>query len=84
MSRRCHICSKGAITGNSITRRGKAKAEGGVGKKTTSTTKRAFLPNLQKRKVMIDGEIKRILVCTKCIKGGKLVFASRQSQVPNN
>lgn len=84
MSRRCAICSKKAITGNSIARRGKAKSEGGVGKKTTGITKRRFLPNLQKRRVIFNGKIKKILVCTKCIKRGKLTFAVRQPQIPNN
>ncbi|UCC96211.1 MAG: hypothetical protein JSW40_01205 [Candidatus Omnitrophota bacterium] len=45
-----------------------------MGKKTTGITKRKFLPNLQKKKTRIDGKIKRILVCTKCIKSGKLAI----------
>ena len=84
MSRRCVICDKKAIGGNSIRRRGKAKREGGVGKKTTGITKRRFLPNLQKRRLIINGKAKRVLVCAKCIKSGKLNFAARKSNVPNN
>jgi large subunit ribosomal protein L28 len=76
MSRRCEICHKKAISGSSITRRGLAKAKGGVGKKTTSTTKRKFLPNLQKRRIIINGRVKRVFICTKCIKSGKLSFVS--------
>ena len=86
MSRKCEICGKRAFVGSRITRRGKAKREGGVGKKTTGISKRIFLPNLQKRKALINGKIKRILVCTKCIKKGKLAFAASASKanVPNN
>ncbi|MDD5195003.1 MAG: 50S ribosomal protein L28 [Candidatus Omnitrophica bacterium] len=83
MSRKCSVCGKGAISGNTLSRRGKAKRDGGVGIKITSTTKRVFLPNLQKRKVLVNGKIKRVLVCTKCIKSGKLNFAGKAS-VTNN
>ncbi|MCM8819293.1 MAG: 50S ribosomal protein L28 [Candidatus Omnitrophica bacterium] len=86
MSRKCQICGKRAIRGNSIIRRGKAKKEGGVGKKITGISKRLFKPNLHRRKVLIDGKIQKILVCTKCIKKGKLTFASAitKPEVSNN
>ncbi|MCK9573644.1 MAG: 50S ribosomal protein L28 [Candidatus Omnitrophica bacterium] len=84
MSRHCVICDKKSIGGNSIRRRGKAKREGGVGKKTTGITKRRFLPNLQKRRLIINGKVERVLVCAKCIKSGKLNFATRKPNVSNN
>ncbi|MCM8774448.1 MAG: 50S ribosomal protein L28 [Candidatus Omnitrophica bacterium] len=77
MARKCEICGKTAIRGNSITRRGLAKKKGGVGKKTTGINKRIFLPNLQKRKVLINNRIKKIMVCAKCIKSGKLTFPTK-------
>jgi large subunit ribosomal protein L28 len=49
-----------------------AKKKGGVGKKTTRTTKRVFLPNLQKIKVLVNGAAKSMLVCVRCIKAGKV------------
>jgi len=77
MSRKCAICGKKAITGNSVTRRGLAKKKGGVGKKTTGITKRRFKPNLQKKRVIIDGKVKKVLVCAKCIKSGKLILPAK-------
>lgn len=77
MSRKCQICGKKAITGNSIARRGLAKKKGGVGKKTTGITKRKFLPNLQRKNAVINGEIKKITVCTKCIKAGKITLPAK-------
>ncbi len=74
MARRCAICGKKAVTGNSISRRGLAKKKGGVGKKTTGITKRKFYPNLQRKKVFINGKIKKILICAKCIKNGKIIL----------
>lgn len=72
MSRRCKICGKKALTGNSVTRRGLPKKEKGVGLKTTGISKRKFYPNLQSRKMLENGKITKVLVCTKCIKAGKL------------
>jgi len=66
--------------GNSLSRRGKPKREGGVGIKTTATNRRTFEPNLQKRKVMVDGKVKQVMVCAKCLKAGKIATAARQSK----
>ena len=84
MSRKCEICRKKAITGNSISRRGLPKKKGGVGLKTTGITKRRFLPNLQSKRIVIDGKIKKVLVCAKCIKSGKLSLPLRKPAVSDN
>ncbi|MCK5473004.1 MAG: 50S ribosomal protein L28, partial [Planctomycetes bacterium] len=47
MSRVCFFTGKRTTSGNSISRRGKAKHLGGVGKKITGITKRKFKPNIQ-------------------------------------
>ncbi len=78
MSRRCEFCGKKSITGSSIARKGLAKKKGGVGKKTTGITKRKFLPNLQPKKAVIEGKIKKVLICAKCLKKGKLPAPSRK------
>ncbi len=84
MSRRCEICKKKAITGNTIARRGLPKKKGGIGLKTTGITKRKFFPNLQSKKIIIDGKMKKALVCAKCIKSGKLILPVRKPAVSNN
>ncbi|MDD3297027.1 MAG: 50S ribosomal protein L28 [Candidatus Omnitrophica bacterium] len=73
MSRRCEICGKKALTGSSVSRRGLPKKKGGVGLKTTGITKRKFFPNLQSKKALVKGKWQKVLVCTKCIKAGKLL-----------
>jgi len=70
MSRECYFTGRRTISGNSISRRGKAKHLGGVGKKVTGIAKRKFKPNIQKVRAVIDGRICRIRVCTKAIKMG--------------
>lgn len=72
MARVCSICGKKPAAGRTIKRRGLAKKKGGVGKKITGITIRRFLPNLQTVRAVINGQIKRIRVCTKCLKAGKV------------
>ena len=72
MARVCAICSKRTRVGNQTTRRGLAKAKGGVGIKVTGRSKREFKPNVQRIRVMIGKTPTRMRVCTKCIKAGKI------------
>lgn len=72
MSKICKICGKGPRAGRTIKRRGLARKKGGAGQKITGITKRVFIPNLQAVRAIIDGAPKRIRVCTKCLKAGKV------------
>ena len=72
MARVCELCGRKTEVGNSITRRGLAKAKGGVGKRVTSRTKRKFKPNIQKVRGAVGGSVRRVKVCTRCIKAGKI------------
>jgi len=72
MSQVCQICGKGPQCGRRIKRKGMAKAKGGAGQKITGNEHRRFLPNLQRIKVKINGVVKTIRVCTRCIKAGKV------------
>ncbi len=61
MSKVCQICGKRPQVGHNVSHAG-------------NRTKRRWLPNLQKIKVLLpNGQVKRIRVCTKCIKAGKVV-----------
>lgn len=68
----CAVCGKTAVAGKAIVRKGLAKKKGGTGKKVTRVTGRAFLPNLQRMRIVINGCLKRAYVCTKCIKKGRI------------
>jgi len=59
MSRRCDLCGKGPRTGNNVSH-------------AHNKTKRRWLPNLQSIRTVINGSVKKIKVCTKCIKKGKI------------
>ena len=72
MGRECQICGKKTSVGYQITRRGLAKAKGGVGQKITGRSKRKFRPNLQKVRAISGGTVQRIVACVRCIKSGKI------------
>lgn len=60
MSRTCYLTGKGNLVVNSVTRRGKARAAGGVGRKVTGVSKRTQRANLQKKAIRENGEVKRV------------------------
>jgi len=70
MSRVCYFTGKRTVAGRSISRRGKAKHLGGVGKRVTGVTKRKFKPNIQRVRAVIDGRVCRIKVSAKAIRMG--------------
>lgn len=72
MLKKCMICAKGEMQGRAISRKGMAKAKGGTGKKTTRTTRRNFLPNLHKMRIILNDKLVTAYVCAKCIKAGKV------------
>jgi len=72
MSKICYICGKRPVAGRVIKRRGLAKKKGGVGQRITGVSRRRFLPNLQRVRALINGGVKKVRVCTKCLKAGKI------------
>ncbi|MFO0808684.1 MAG: 50S ribosomal protein L28 [Gemmataceae bacterium] len=70
MGMQCAITGKKPVGGNKKRYRGKAKYLGGVGRKITGITKRRFKPNLQRVKVVIDGEVQTIRVAVSAIRSG--------------
>ncbi|HCW76649.1 MAG TPA: 50S ribosomal protein L28 [Candidatus Marinimicrobia bacterium] len=63
MAQVCKICGKGPQTGNNVSHSHKK-------------SRRRWLPNLQRVRVMIDGTPMRIRVCTTCIKSDRIVKAA--------
>ena len=70
MLRKCVLCGKGEITGKVVTRKGLAKSKGGTGSKISRWSKRKFLANLQKMRILINGHPRKVYICAKCIKKG--------------
>ena len=60
MAFRCSVCGKGPVAGKNVSH-------------SNRKTPRRFKPNLQRvRIVMPGGAAKRVRVCTRCIKAGKV------------
>ena len=62
MAKVCEICGKKPITGNNVSH-------------SHHKTRRRWLPNLQRVKAKVNGTVKRIKVCTNCLKSGKVLKA---------
>ena len=62
MARICEICGKKPITGNNVSH-------------SHHKTRRRWLPNLQRIRAQINGTVKRIKVCTNCLKSEKVLKA---------
>ena len=60
---KCAICDKSQTTGNKL-----SIARSHISKRS----KRTWSPNLHSVKVMENGQTKRIKVCTKCLRSGKV------------
>ena len=82
MSRVCYFTGKRTIAGRSISRRGKAKYLGGVGRNITGKTKRKFKPNIQKVRALIDGKVCRIKVSAKAIRMGLVIKPPKRNYKP--
>ena len=68
---KCEICDKSVNYGNqlSITRSHISKR-----------TSRTFKPNLRSVKTIIDGQPKKIKVCAKCLRAGKVTKAEQKNR----
>lgn len=62
MAKVCHSCGKGPAFGQSRSH-------------SMVATKRRFNPNLQKVRVVVGSAPKRVYVCTRCLKAGKVIKA---------
>ena len=62
MSKVCEVCGKRPVTGNNVSH-------------AHNKTKRRFLPNLQRIKINSGGTNRRVMVCTRCIRSGRVAKA---------
>lgn len=55
----CEICAKGEMSGNNVSH-------------SHLKTKRKWKPNIQRVRAVVGGEVKRLNVCTRCLRSGKV------------
>ena len=59
MANYCEICGKGTMSGMNVSH-------------SHLKTKRTWRPNIQRVRAIVDGEAKRVNVCTRCLRSGKV------------
>ena len=64
MAQRCDICGKGTLSGHNVSH-------------AHNLTKRVWNPNLQRVRAKVDGRVRNLDVCTRCIRSGKVEKAVR-------
>jgi large subunit ribosomal protein L28 len=79
MAKFCELTGKGPMKGSIIWRSGKPKKQGGIGTHITAITKRRFLPNLQRVKAVVNGEVRYVRVSASAIKKGLVVKAPKRT-----
>ena len=67
------------MKGSIIWRSGKSKKSGGIGTHVTAITKRRFMPNLQRVKAVVNGEVRYIRVTANALKKGLVVKAPKRT-----
>ena len=64
MARRCELCGKGPLVGNSVSH-------------ANNKTKTRSLPNLRSVRAVMKGSVRHVRICTRCLKSGRVVKAGR-------
>ncbi len=63
MARMCQLCGKQASVGNNVSH-------------ANNRSKRLWRPNLQRVRAKVEGSVRRIWACTRCIRSGKVLKAA--------
>ena len=59
MGKFCEVCAKGSMSGPNVSH-------------STRKTNRSWAPNVQRVRVVVDGQAKRLNVCTRCLRSGNV------------
>ena len=55
----CEVCGKGMMSGNNVSH-------------SHVKTKRKWKPNIQRVRALVEGEVKHVNVCTRCLRSGSV------------
>ena len=67
MAQRCEICGKGPMSGHRVSH-------------AHNVTHRRFNPNLLRLRAVVDGVQRRLRVCTRCLRSGKVARPLRRAK----
>jgi large subunit ribosomal protein L28 len=63
MAKRCEVCGKSPVVGRTVSN-------------ANNVGPRRFEPNLQTVRALVNGAARRLRVCTRCLRSGKVVKAA--------
>jgi large subunit ribosomal protein L28 len=63
MAKICEVCGKGPVVGRNVSH-------------AHNVSSRRFEPNLQTVRASVNGATKRVRVCTRCLRSGKITKAA--------
>jgi large subunit ribosomal protein L28 len=63
MANTCEFCGKSRLVGNKVSH-------------SNIKTKRVQRPNLQRVRALVDGVVRRVRACTRCLRSGRVVKAA--------
>lgn len=76
MAMKCFNCDKGRMVGRSHTHH--PGVAGGRWKKKAPVVQKIFKPNLHWARIAVDGAMKRVRLCTKCLRRAKTSIKETQ------
>ena len=59
MGKFCEVCAKGSMSGHNVSH-------------SNRKTNRIWAPNVQRVRVVVDGQAKHLNVCTRCLRSGNV------------
>lgn len=62
MGKFCEVCEKGAMSGHNVSH-------------SNRKSNRIWAPNVQRVRVLVNGQAKRMNVCTRCLRSGNVMRA---------
>ena len=70
MGKFCEVCAKGTLNGNNVSH-------------SNRKSHRLWAPNVQRVRVEVDGTVKHMNVCTRCLRSGYVQRALPMQSVEN-
>jgi large subunit ribosomal protein L28 len=70
MAKQCDVCGKSTVFGKNVSH-------------AHNVTSRTWEPNLQRVRALIDGRVRRVSVCTRCLRSGRIVKAPARKWQPD-
>ncbi len=70
MAKQCEVCGKSTVTGRKVSH-------------AHNVTSRTWEPNLRAVKALIGGTVRRVRVCARCLRSGKVTRPPVRKYVPS-